>query len=161
MKFIPHTLLILLAVASIQAASIEGNIQLKYLRSGFDDGVFKQEFGDVLKTTCKWYAGDFFGEETIFAGVTVKNMGSKPMFFRYYVAFYDKDKKLVGAVGQSHLGPNGLKPGDSEDEASCLFGLPKDRYKDIVSYQAVIYETDQAPRKNECAALSPFFRQDA
>ena len=98
MKFIPTTLLIMLAAASLQAASIEGTIQLKYTDSSFDDGVFKKEFGDVVKATCAWRAGDFFGEETVFAGVTVKNTGTKPMFFHYYVAFYDKDKKLVGAI---------------------------------------------------------------
>jgi len=32
--------------------------------------------------------------------------------------------------------------------ASCLISLPKDRYKDIVSYQAVLYETDIAPKKD-------------
>ena len=148
MKFIPTTLLIMLAAASLQAASIEGTIQLKYLDSSFDDGVFKKEFGDVVKATCDWLAGDFFGEETVFAGVTVKNTGSKPMFFNYYVSFYDKDKKLVGATGQGSFGKDGLKPGAEEQEGSCLIALPKDRYKAIVSYQAVIYETDQAPKKN-------------
>jgi len=148
MKLVLQTLFVMFFAVSLQAAQIEGNIQLKFAKDAYDDGVFKQEFGDVLKADCAWYAGNFFGEETVFAGVTVKNTGSKPMWFRYYVAFYDKDKKLVGATGQGHTGPNGLRPGDSEQEASCLFGLPKDRYKDIVFYQAVIYETDQAPKKN-------------
>jgi hypothetical protein len=148
MKFIPHTLLILLAAVSLQAASIEGNIQLKYTDSNFDDGVFKKEFGDVVKATCAWRAGDFFGSETVFASVTVKNTGSKPMYFHYYVAFYDKDRRLVGATGQGSFGKDGLKPGEEEQEGSCLIALPKDRYKDIVSYQAVIYETDQAPKKD-------------
>jgi hypothetical protein len=148
MKFIPHTLVMLLAAVSLQAAQIEGTIQLKFTSDAFDDGVFKQEFGDVLKAKCMWYAGNFFGQETVFAGVNVRNTGTKPMFFRYYVAFYDKDKKLVGATGQGHTGPNGLRPGDSEQEASCIIGLPKDRYKDIVSYQPVLYETDQPPTKN-------------
>lgn len=148
MKFIPQILLILLAAASLQAASIEGNIQLKYTDSAFDDGVFNQNFGDVVKATCAWRVGNFFGDETVFAGVTVKNTGTKPMFFHYYVAFYDKDKKLVGATGQGSFGKAGLKPGVEEQTGSCLIALPKDRYKDIVSFQAVIYETDQAPKKN-------------
>lgn len=146
MKFIPQTLLIVLAAVSVQAASIEGTIQLKYTDSAFDDGAFNKEFGDVVKATCSWRVGDFFGQETVFAGITVKNSGTKPMFFHYYVAFYDKDKKLVGATGQGSFGKDGLKPGAEEQQGSCLIALPKDRYKDIVSYQAVIYETDQAPK---------------
>jgi hypothetical protein len=147
MKFITQTLLIMLFAVSLRAASIEGTIQLKYEKSSFADDVFKKEFGDVVKATCNWRAGDFIGKETVFAGVTVKNTGDKPMFFDYYVAFYDKDKKLVGATGQGSFGDTGLKPGAEEQMGSCLIHLPKDRYKDIVSYQAVIYETDIAPKK--------------
>jgi hypothetical protein len=41
-----------------------------------------------------------------------------------------------------------LKPGESTQLGSCLIHLPKDKYKDIVSYQAVIYETDKPPKKD-------------
>jgi hypothetical protein len=147
MKLIPQTLLTVLFAASLQAASIEGNIQLKYSDSMFSDDTFKKQFGDVVKATCDWRAGEFFGKETVVAGITVKNTGTKPMFFQYYVAFYDKDKKLVGASGQGSFGDDGLKPGEETQMGSCLIHLPKDRYKDIVSYQAIIYETDRAPEK--------------
>lgn len=147
MKFITLTLTMMALAVSLRAAEIEGNIQLKYSDSMFSNDAFNTEFGNVVKATCNWYAGDFFGQETVFAGITVKNTGSKPMFFNYYVAFYDKDKKLVGAAGQGSFG-DGLKPGEETQMGSCLIHLPKDRYKDIVSYQAVIYETDIAPKKN-------------
>jgi len=148
MKLIAQTLLIMLCAVSLPAAAIEGNIQINYTNSPFKSGVFTQEFGDVVKAKCAWYAGDFFGQETVFAGVTVTNTGSKPMFFNYYVAFYDKDKKLVGASGQGSYGKKGLKPGEEEQMGSCLITLPKGRYKNIVSYQAVIYESDQTTARN-------------
>lgn len=148
MKLTSQTLLILFFALSLRAASIEGTIQLKYTDSMFSEETFKKEFGDVVKATCNWHAGDFFGEETIFAGITVKNTAKKPMFFNYYVAFYDKDKKLIGASGQGSFGDDGLKPGEETQMGSCLIKLPKNRYKDIVSYQAVLYETDTAPKKN-------------
>ena len=129
--------------------SIEGEVKLNYSDSMFAENVFKKEFGDVVKAKCNWYAGDFFGKETVFAGVTVKNTGAKPMFFQYYVAFFDKDKKLVGAAGQGSFGEDGLKPGEETQMGSCLIALPKDKYKEIVSYQAVIYETDIAPKKKK------------
>ena len=80
MKFIPQMLITMLFTISAQAASIEGAIQLKYDESPFAKDTFKKEFGDVVKATCNWHVGDFFGKETVFAGVTVKNTGAKPMF---------------------------------------------------------------------------------
>jgi hypothetical protein len=90
-------------------------------------------------------SGDFFGEETIFAGVTVKNTGSRPMVYRYYVAFFDKDKNLIGAAAQGSFHDAGLKPGDAVQLGSCLINLPKNRFKDIAFYQAVIYESEPRP----------------
>jgi hypothetical protein len=140
--------LFLLLAASLHAQSIiQGDIKLNYSESMFADNAFKKEFGNVVKATTDWYAGDFFGEETVFAGVTVKNTGTKPMFFHYYVAFFDKDKNLVGATGQGSFSDQGLKPGEETQMGSCLINLPKDKYKAIVSYQAVIYETDIPPKK--------------
>lgn len=141
------TLLLLLAASLHAQPVIQGDIKLNYSESMFADNVFKKEFGNVVKATTSWHAGDFFGEETVFAGVTVKNTGTKPMFFHYYAAFFDKDKNLVGVAGQGSFGDQGLKPGEETQMGSCLINLPKDKYKAIVSYQAVIYETDIPPKK--------------
>jgi hypothetical protein len=145
-------LLFLLLAASLHAQStIQGDIKLNYLKKDESGGVltdnaFKREFGNVVKATTSWSAGDFFGEETVSANVTVKNTGTKPMFFHYYVAFFDKDKNLVGATGQNNV-RRGLKPGEETYMGSCQIGLSKDKYKAIVSYQAMIYETDIPPMK--------------
>jgi hypothetical protein len=69
------------------------------------------------------------------------------MFFHFYVAFFDKNKTLVGATGQGAFGNDGLKPDEETQLGSCLIYLPKDKYKTIVSYQAVIYESDLPPPK--------------
>jgi hypothetical protein len=149
MKYIATAFLSTLLAFSVPAAetttAIEGAIQLKSSKSSFSDDVFKKEFGGIVKATTHWRAGEFFGQETAFAGIDVKNTGTKPMYFDYYVAFFDKDKKLVGAAGQGSF--DALKPGETTQLASCLIHLPRDRYKDIASYQAVIYETDVAPKK--------------
>src|SRR5690349_11613931 len=102
--------LLLLFAASLQAESIRGDIKLNYSESMFAENTFKKEFGTVVKATTSWRAGEFFGKETVFAGITVKNTGKKPMFFQYYVAFFDKDKNLIGASGQGSFGDDGLKP---------------------------------------------------
>jgi hypothetical protein len=141
--------IVLSAAVSLRAQPvIRGDIKLKYSSSMFSEETFKKEFGTVVKATTDWHAGDFFGQETVFAGVTVKNTGSKPMFFRYYVAFFDKDNNLIGATGQGSFGDEGLKAGEQTQMGSCLIELPKDKYKAIASYQAAIYETDIAPKKN-------------
>ena len=36
----------------------------------------------------------------------------------------------------------GLKPGEKTQLASCLITLPKDKYKEIKFYQAILYESD-------------------
>jgi hypothetical protein len=141
-------LIALLAAVSLHAQSvIRGDIKIKYSDSMFSEDAFKKEFGSVVKATTDWHAGDFFGQETVFGGITVKNTGTKPMFFNYYVVFFDKDNNMVGASGQGSFGEDGLKPGEQTQMGSCLIHLPKDKYKTITSYQAVIYETDIAPKK--------------
>ncbi len=141
------TLFMLALAISVRADSIQGEIKLNYSESMFSENIFKKEFGQVVKATTSWHAGEFFGQETVFAGITVTNTGTKPMFFNYYVVFFDKDKNLVGAAGQGTFG-DGLKPGQTTQLGSCLIHLPKDKYKQIVSYQAVIYETDVPPKKD-------------
>ena len=142
------TLLLLLSTLCLRAESIEGDIKLIYSDDMFAENSYKKEFGKVVKATTDWHAGDFFGEQTVFAGIKMKNTGTKPMFVKYYVAFFDKDKKLIGATGQGVFADEGLKPGQETQMASCMINLPKDKYKDIAFYQAVIYETDVAPKKN-------------
>jgi len=129
------------------AASISGPITLKFDDSPFSKDGFTKEFGDNVKAACSWRVGDFFGKQTVFAGFTAKNTSKKVMFFNYYVAFFDKEKNLIGATGQGSFGDDGLAPGKEEQLGSCMIFLPKDRYKDIVSYQAIIYESDIPPPK--------------
>lgn len=136
--------LVLACVDSTYAASVSGEIALKETDS-FAKESFVKVFGDTLKATTSWRVGDFFGKQTLFAGVTVKNTGVKPLAFEYCVAFYDKDRKLVGAASQSSFGDEGLKPGTDLQLGSCLIKLPKNKYKEIKYYEAVLYEIAPQP----------------
>ena len=147
MKIILRIILPLLFTASLHAAAISGDIQLKYSESFGSGEGFRKEFGDVVKASCNWSAADFFGQETVFATVTLTNTGPKAMFYNYYVAFFDKDNNLVGSAGQGSFGDAGLKPGGNVQLGSCLIHLPPDKYKEITSYKAVLYETDIPPKK--------------
>jgi hypothetical protein len=147
MKLFVLAMITMFMVMSANAESIEGEIRLLYTESAFSKDIVKREFGGIVKVTTEWRAGEFFGKQTVYAGARIRNTSDRPMFFHYYVAFFDKNKKLVGSAGQGSFGDKGLEPGKETQLGSCLIHLPPDRYKDIVSYQAVIYETDQAPKK--------------
>ena len=133
-------------ITSTHGAAVSGEITLKETDS-FAKESFVKVFGDTLKATTKWRVGDFFGKQTVFAGVTVKNTGTKPIAFEYCVAFYDKNRKLVGAASQSSFSDEGLKPGTDLQLGSCLIKLPKDKYKEIKYYEAVLYEMAPQPKK--------------
>jgi hypothetical protein len=132
-------------VNSTYAAAVNGEIALKETDS-FAKESFVKAFGDTLKVTTSWRVGDFFGTQTVFAGITVKNTGAKPLAFEYCVAFYDKDRKLIGAASQSSFGDEGLKPGTDIQLGSCLIKLPKNKYKEIKYYEAVLYEMVPQPK---------------
>jgi len=133
-------------VSSTHGAAVSGEITLKETDS-FAKECFVKAFGDTLKATTSWRVGDFFGKQTVFAGVTVKNTGTKPLTFEYCVAFYDKNRKLIGAASQSYLSDDGMKPGLELQLGSCMIKLPKDKYKEIKFYEAVLYEMAPQPSK--------------
>ena len=149
MKLIAQLLLPLFIAAAAQAASISGEIKLNYADPFAGDSSFKKEFGDVVKATTSWHVGDFFGQETVFGGVSLKNPSSKTMYVDYYVAFFDKNGRLIGTASQGTFGNAGLEAGREIQLGSCLIHLPKDKYKEITSYQAIIYETDVPPEKKK------------
>lgn len=128
-----------------RGAAVSGEIALKETDSPAKES-FVKVFGDTLKATTHWRVGDFFGKQTVFAGVTVKNIGKSPLAFEYCVAFYDKDRKLIGAASQSSFGNEGLKPGTDLQLGSCLIKLPKNKYKEIKYYEAVLYEMAPQPQ---------------
>jgi hypothetical protein len=153
MKLIPYVLASMVLALSAQAASIEGEITLAYSLSNTSGIALLKEFGDVVKATCGCRVGEFFGWESVISQITVTNTGSKPMWGQCCVAFYDKDRKLVGAAAQGFTTRRGLKPRTARALGPCRIILPKDKYKDIVSYQAVINEMDTPPLKTKDSIL--------
>ncbi len=133
-----------LAAMFARSASIEGEVELKETK-GFREG-FTRTFGDNIKARTQWRVGDFFGSQTVFATVSVTNAGVKPLAYEFYVAFYDKDQKLVGSAGQGSSG-DGFVSGRETQLSSCLIKLPPNKYKEIKFYQAVIYESEPLIKK--------------
>src|ERR1039458_5311282 len=109
MKLIVCGLLLLAFWA--QGAAIEGDIQFTYVDATRRSSVFQKEFGDMVKATCVWRVAKVKGRDIVFAEIRVANTDSKPLWFHYSVAFFDKDKKLLGAAGRTLFDEEGLRPG--------------------------------------------------
>ena len=146
---IPYVLASMVLALSAQAASIEGDITLPYSVMDTNKTVQTGECGDAVKATWSCRVGEFYGWETIFARVTITNTGSKLMWGQCSVAFYDQDKKLVGTATQTFTARRGFKPGSRRLGFVRTIVLPKNRYRDIVSYQVVVNETDAPPSKQK------------
>jgi hypothetical protein len=65
------------------------------------------------------------------------------MHCRYYVAFFDKDGKLLGCAGQGTFDKKGLRAGESTQLGSCLIPLPAGLHEKAVQYKIAFYESDK------------------
>jgi hypothetical protein len=103
----------------------------------------KVNLGDKVKAECSYYIQpDFFGKKVVSVGARVKNTSDKVMYYGYYVAFFDKDKKLVAcsSFGGGQIAK--LDPG-KETFIGNVLELPPDQIKKIASYQVTLLEGDK------------------
>lgn len=131
------------AWAAVAADRKAGECKLQEAGAFDESKLVKVTLGKSLKAECSFRIGEFFDKKTVFAGTTIKNPTAKPMFFQYYVAFFDKDKNLIGCASQGSFGDDGLEAGGETQLGSCLIELPADAVKLITSYQVVLYESDK------------------
>ncbi len=142
------TLAVLLASAAPCPAAVEVTHKqgpCKLQKAGpFDDAkLFRITVGKHVRLKTRWRIDEFFGKTIINANVTVENPTAKPLFFEYYVAFFDKEGTLVGCTGQGVMGDEGLGPGDEQQLGSCLITLPLERAEAVATYRLVLYESDK------------------
>jgi hypothetical protein len=140
----PLVALFLLALSG-QAASLEGEILFSPRKSMTKGNAIRKEFGDQVKATTDWWLSTTSGREMLIASLSVTNTGPNPVWCSYYVAFYDKEKNLVCSGGTQMYDEEGVVPGKPVKTLPCVIFLPKDKYKDIFSFQAVLYEVDTPP----------------
>jgi hypothetical protein len=149
MKLIPQVLAVMLLAPPARAASVPGDVTLPYSIMDTNRTAQTTECGDLIKAIWNCRVSQFYGWEAVFARVMLHNTGSKPMWGQCSVAFYDKDKILVGTATQTFIARRGFKPGSRRLGVERIIVVPKDRYRDIVSYQVVINETDAPPSKQK------------
>ena len=143
----------LLGALSAGAATVEGNVTLSVTLSNTPGTVFIPSFGEVVKASCRYQVADFHGWESVATQFTVTNTGPKTMWGQCYVAFYDRDKKLLGVTSQGFTTQRGLKPRTGRVLGWGRTVLAKDQYREITSYQAVITTTDKPPSKTKDGIL--------
>ena len=119
----------------------EGRCAIKERR--FNDDEDTVEIGRNFQGVCKFYSDDFFRSTIINAGLHVKNASKGRRACQYYVAFFDKNGKLVGC-GDGRTMDTGLTPGE-DTSLSCLLFLPEEQIKEVVSYRVRLYESETLP----------------
>ena len=128
--------------AGAHAEAKAGPAELAESKFGPPDNAPVVEMGKKVKLTAKFYISEFFGSKVINAGATVKNSATKPMFYVFHIAFFDKDNHLLGCASQASFGEQGLKPGEETQLGSLLVALPPSELKKVASYQAAFYESE-------------------
>jgi hypothetical protein len=103
----------------------------------------KVSLGNKVKADCSYYIiPDFLGKKVISVQARIKNTSKKVMYYGYYVAFFDKDKKLVACSSFGGGTIAKLKPGE-ETNIGNVIELPPDQVKKIVSYQVTLQEDEK------------------
>jgi|LNAP01.1.fsa_nt_gb hypothetical protein len=132
----------IIAVASCAGETLEGTCSLIYQKKDAK-AEHTVEFGKIVKGKCQFVLTDFFGESSVIANGEFENTGSQKMNFHYYVAFFDKSKRMLGAAAYSNSGKYGvIGPGQKTRASSCIIRIPDDLRDQISSYQVTFYESE-------------------
>jgi hypothetical protein len=142
-RIIGYTVVIVLAFCVTGLADTKsGPISLQESRFGVPEGATKIELGTTVKLVAQPHISEFFGRKIINAGASVENTSSKPMFYAFNIAFFDKDNQLLGCVSQGAMGTKGIEAGQKFDLGSCIIPIPPEQLQKVASYQATFYESD-------------------
>lgn len=136
----------ILLVTSMCACAVaevkRGPAKLQESKFGPPENAPAVEMGRTVKVTAKFYISEFFGSKVVSTQAAVKNTGSKPKFYVFHVAFFDKDNHLLGCASQGSFGDEGLKPGDQTQLGSLMVTLPASELSKVASYQAAFYKSE-------------------
>jgi hypothetical protein len=132
--------LALSALADVTTGHQKADVKLQQSGPFDKDKVVAVKLGTAVKVELELRIGDFFDKTTVYANGKATNSGEKPAHFQLYVAFLDKDGKLVCAAGEDSFDDEGIAPGKDDDIGQMIMTVPKGAAKTITSYRAVLYE---------------------
>jgi hypothetical protein len=94
--------------------------------------------GEKLKFETNFHRFEFGGKASFAANGTLKNTSNKKLYCALYVAFFDKDKNLMGCAARTTI----LDPGKDLVVANVI-ELPADQIEKITTYQVTLYDSEK------------------
>ena len=131
------------ASAEVTTARHAKKVKLREASAFDDKKMVLVKVGERLEGELKLRIDDFFDKKCVYVSGEVKNPTKEPRHFQLYVAFYDKDGRLVCSAGEASFSDDGVKPGEVDQIQQCIMGLPHEAAASIKSYDIVLYEGDQ------------------
>jgi hypothetical protein len=133
-------MLALSAPADVTTGHAKADVKLQQAGPFDKDKIVPVKLGSTVKLELELRIGDFFDKTTVYANGKATNTGEKPAHFQLYVAFFDKDGRLVCAAGEDSFDDEGIAPGGHDDLGQMIMTVPKAVAATIASYRAVLYE---------------------
>jgi hypothetical protein len=98
----------------------------------------KVTVGEGVKYETDFHRFEFGGKASLAANGTLKNTTTKKRYVALYVAFFDKDKNLLGSSGRTTI----LEPG-KDLLAAYVVEMPAEQIDQVTSYQITLYESEK------------------
>lgn len=142
--FLAIALVATVAVAQNDAGKAKSG-PVKLVPGGpFDkDKVTEVKLGEKVEVVAKLRAGEFMDQLVAFGNADLNNTSDQPMFYAYYVAFFDADRQLVACQSQASMPTRPLEPGKKTSLGSCIMPLSQADIDRIASYQVRFVESDK------------------
>jgi hypothetical protein len=132
-----RTLMVCVVLLTLPAALLA---QTKSGEASFRDAKthIKVAVGEGVKYETDFHRFEFGGKVSLAANGTLKNTTTKKRYVALYVAFFDKDKNLLGSSGRTTI----LEPG-KDLLAAYVVEMPAEQIDKVTSYQITLYESEK------------------
>ena len=115
------------------AETYSGSISLEK-GSFFDDKPYTIKHGSEVDCTVKFFAGEFVGDEAIYAFTKVKNTTELKLKYAFHVAFFDASENLVATARHTTT----LKPGEDTQLGGMYSEIQPEEWKNVTTYKYTI-----------------------
>ncbi|MCU7928466.1 MAG: hypothetical protein KZQ97_18780 [Candidatus Thiodiazotropha sp. (ex Dulcina madagascariensis)] len=115
------------------AETYTGNITLEK-GDFFDKKPFTINHSSEVICSVKFFAGEFVGNEAIFAYTKVKNPTDSKLKYAFHVAFFDASENLIAVARHTTT----LKPGVDTQLGGMYSEVKPEEWKNVTSYKFTV-----------------------
>ena len=115
------------------AETYDGTIILEE-GSFFDDKPFTIQYSGEVECTVKFFAGEFVGDEAIYAFTKVNNTTDKKLKYAFHVAFFDDSENLVAVARHTTT----LSPGEDTQLGGMYSEIQPGEWRNVTRYKYTI-----------------------